>query len=340
MEPFVGNEEFNVLVTLNCGQLPPSSRRQMQMEPTKRSGHKGPVYALCALSGNQFLSGSGDGLVVQWDVVNAGSGQVLVNVGQAIFSLYCDQASELLFIGTEGGKLHVIDLVTRKEQHCFTVHQKGIFRIVKLSKGSVISAGGDGSLSLWTIDAEDRSVKFHRQIPVIEAKLRDLAISADQKQLAVACGDGTIRIFVTDTFNEIHTLDGHLGDPAQPGTQGTSSVSFHPTKPALMSGGKDGYIRSWKLGEHINQISAIPAHKGAIYAIAPGGTTSLTATCSRDKTIKTWDLATFDLEARIDRVRGGHSHSVNALLWLQDRLISASDDRTVMIWDPADLVKY
>lgn len=54
-----------------------------------------------------------------------------------------------------------------------------------------------------------------------------------------------------------------------------------------------------------------------------------------DKSIKIWEAATFRLLKVIDRARhAGHGTSVNKLLWLEyhDRLISASDDRTVSIW--------
>jgi WD40 repeat protein len=58
------------------------------------------------------------------------------------------------------------------------------------------------------------------------------------------------------------------------------------------------------------------------------------ATASRDKTIKLWDFSSGRLLKVLDTVRyGGHVNSVNRLLWVDNVLLSASDDRTVSIWE-------
>jgi WD40 repeat protein len=294
-------------------------------------GHRGPVYALCPADEGHFISGSGDGSVVRWSLGGNTDGHMIVNVGQAVFSLHLDASSGLLFIGTEGGGMHLVDLAERRELHLYQVHQRGLFRIIRLNDGRFLVAGGDGTISIWHL-LPDRSLALQRQIPVIEEKLRDLAASPDGGSVAVACGDGSLRIFDTAHFNELHTLEAHVAPGADPGTIGTGSVCFHPAKPVLISGGKDGFLRFWKAGGTIDPLHAIPAHKGGIYAIAFDAHGRRCATVSRDKTAKVWDAASFDPLLRLDRSAGGHSHSVNALLWHAEGLITASDDRSIRRW--------
>jgi WD40 repeat protein len=55
-----------------------------------------------------------------------------------------------------------------------------------------------------------------------------------------------------------------------------------------------------------------------------------------DKSIKVWDTAQLKLLKVIDRARHtGHGTSVNKLLWMpfHNYLASASDDRSISIWD-------
>ena len=306
---------------------------QVKIEPLILSGHKGPVYTLCKAPGsNAFYSGSGDGSLVRWQIGSI-DGEVVARAEEAVFASLVF-ADALLFIGTEAGAVHVIDLQSGREIHHFTVHRKGIFRFLDIGLGRVACAAGDGSLSIWKVQqGTDRwHVELFRQIPLIEEKLRDLEISADRERLVIAGGDGHLRILETGQFNELVNIEAHTGAISPRVANGASSVIFHPSKPVLISGGKDGHLRSWRTDRKLELLHEIPAHKGAIYQIAFVPTGALCATCSRDGTIKLWDAQTFDPLIRLDRAMHGHTHSVNSILWMDRFLVSASDDRSIRCW--------
>lgn len=306
------------------------------LPPLPFTGHRGPVYALSsATRPGHFISGSGDGLVVEWVIDRPDSGRMLVDVGQAAFSLLVVQAANILLIGTESGDLHVIDLHEGREVQLLRVHQQGLYRMAQLPDGRCICAGGDGSLSIWQL--HQRRLSLLRQIPLSEDKLRDLSPSADGRELAVACGDGTIRVLDTILFNELHTLRAPEADvlPRAPGGEGPvgfTAVCHHPSKPVLLSGGKDGHLRTWLCAEEYRHLIAFPAHKAAIYAIRMDMRSGLFATASRDKSAKVWRAADLAPVHRLDRAAGGHSHSVNDVLWQDGLLITASDDRRILGW--------
>ncbi len=295
------------------------------MKPQVRArftGHKGPVYALVeGPRPGTFLSGSGDGHVVLWDLQRPDHGELLVNVGQPVFSLCMGAHAGRLYIGTDSGSLHVIDLHDRKEIQLLQHQAKGLYAIQLLGEGRVGCAGGDGTLAVYLAGP---MLTLQRTIPLCDGKLRGLATNATKTLLAVACGDGTVRVLDTVDLNEHQTLAAHEG--------GALCACFHPTKPALLTGGKDGHLRLWNAGEGYRELMALPAHKAAIYRIAFNADGSLCATASRDKTAKLWDAGTFAPLARLDRAAGGHAHSVNTVHWVNGNLITAGDDRTILAW--------
>lgn len=294
------------------------------------SGHRGPVYALLTgTAPGTFLSGSGDGTVVLWDLAAPDLGRLRLSVDQAVFALGTSP-SGLLVVGTESGDLHVADLEQGREVQLLRLHRNGIYRTCLLPDQRVACAAGDGTLSVWK--AAHGKLELLRHIPLCEDKLRDLALSPDGRQLAVACADDRIRILDTELFNELHTLQPVRDDrTAEESALGFTAVAYHPRKPVLVSGGKDGHLRTWWCTRDHTPLLVLPAHKAAIYTLQFSGDGRL-ATASRDKTAKVWDARDLAPLQRLDRSSGGHTHSVNACLWLGDTLLTASDDRRILAW--------
>ncbi|MBL8002901.1 MAG: hypothetical protein JNL05_13180 [Flavobacteriales bacterium] len=287
------------------------------------TGHTGAVYALAeGPRPGTFLSAGGDGHVVEWDLARPDTGQALVNVGLPVYSLLYAGTDRQLLIGDANGNLHRVDLALRAEVQVLQVLQRGLYAQTLLPGGRLVCAAGDGRLACF---AHSPSLAVERQIPLCDAKLRGLAVNAEGTLLAVAAGDGTVRVLETTHLNELHTLQAHEG--------GALCAAFHPTKPVLVTGGKDGHLRIWSTTEAFRPVLAIPAHKAAIYQLAFGPGGALLATAGRDKHAKLWDAATLAPVARLDRPAGGHQHSVNALHWLGEVLLTAGDDRTIVAWN-------
>lgn len=237
----------------------------------------------------------------------------------AVFSIFRPDLGRAM-IGRQDGVLHVLDLERRSEEQRITAHRGAVHAIAGLDDRRLATAGADGVLAIL----ERATMELQRSIPIADEKLRAIAVAPGGSHLALACGDGTVRVLEAVDLNEIHTFHGHEG--------GATAVAWHPWRPVLCSGGKDGHLRCWSM-QSGTQVLGVPIHRSTVYAIVFNGDGSLMASCSRDRTVKVWDARTFEPVQRLDRSSGGHSHSVNALLWSGGTLLSAGDDRTIVAWD-------
>lgn len=289
-------------------------------QPILYTGHRGGVYTVLKETRSTFLSGGSDGTVVRWHTGSNAEGSAVAQLPRPIFSLA--RQGDRIVAGLDDGSLHVLDMAARTEARNLSLHSKGVFACAWSGDGArLLSIGGEGSLAIWRWP----SMELVRQIPLSEAKLRAAAISTNGHWLAASANDGRVHVLDTADFNELITLDAHAG--------GAYGLAFHPIKPVLLTGGRDGKLCAWKMDGQWKRVLEVPAHQGSIYGVAFSPDGGRLATASRDKTIKIWDAASLDPLHKLDRTTGGHTHSVNALVWMDDgSLVSAGDDKRVLQW--------
>lgn len=289
-------------------------------KPTVIHRCQGPIYALIAATDRLWL-GTGSGMVLEWSPTDPERIRLVAQVPAPVFALGL-AGERSLAVGAASGELFFLSLDERSADQRLVAHANGIHAIVLLPDGRLATGGSDGALGVWT--ARSGRWALERRIPLSEGKLRGLSVSPDGARLAVACGDGPVRLVETALFNETATYGGHEG--------GAYAVAFHPAKPVLMSGGKDGHLRGWSAREDGRAVVALPAHRSTIYGLAFDGRGAELATASRDKTVKLWDAMRLDPLERLEARTGGHTHSVNALAWLGADLFTAGDDGRLIRW--------
>ncbi|MEZ4800217.1 MAG: WD40 repeat domain-containing protein [Flavobacteriales bacterium] len=295
------------------------------METLKvNTNHNGAVYAFQpGLEPGHFFSSAGDRFVAQWKSEDLEQMPFAIQLDHPAFAMHVIPERSLLIVGTSAGNIHVFDLVEKKEKRNLAVHTQSIYAFTYLKKDNwLIAACADGTISIWHVP----DWQLIRRIPLGEFKIRALDISSDGYHVAVGCGDGSIKILETMFFNEIYTLKMH--------EDSVTSVKFHPTKPVLLSGGKDGHLRVWNMKEDYNHVLSMPAHYAAIYTIAFSPEADYFVSTSRDKSFKLWNAETLEFIEKKEVSGQSHTHSVNCALWLDTtRFITGGDDRKIVLYE-------
>ena len=148
------------------------------------------------------------------------------------------------------------------------------------------------------------------------------AYSPDEKRIATASYDGTVRLWDAASGEQVGVLVGH--------ENWVTRVAYSPDGTRLLTASDDGTARLWDADSGV-AIATLRGHEKAVRhaAFSPDGESI--ATASWDGTVGLWDA---DGGERIAVLRG-HEDRVNHVTYSPDgRLIaSVSADTTLRLWD-------
>ena len=291
-------------------------------------GHGGAIFTLEPAShAHLFYSGSSDNLVVEWNLLDQQQNKVIARLPAKAMALKYVPDKNILLVGQSAGGIHVIDLNTSEEIKLLQLHRLSVYAIQYLpEKECFWAVAGDGTLSVWSIN----DFSLITALKLCDKKIRSIDFNIVLKEAAIGCGDGSIRIFDFETFEEKKIIKAHVDDFS------VNTVCYHPNGKYLLSGSRDAYLNVWDIENDYALLHHIPAHNYAIYSIVFSPCKKFFATGSRDKTIKIWDAANFELLLRVDKAQHeGHTHSVNKILWIDfnNYLVSTGDDKAIMVWE-------
>lgn len=286
-------------------------------------GHRDSVYALTGSSdSNNFFSAGGDGLVAGWDLNHPDQGNLLAKVPNAVYALHYLADKNILAVGHNRDGIHLIDVESKKEIASIKLTTNSIFDIQSFYEHLIV-ASGDGSVIL--VDRSNLSVS--KKIKPSSKSARTLAINKQKDELAIGFSDNFIRVYSLPDLSLKKEWLAH--------TNSVFALQYTLENDFLVSVSRDARIKKWTVSKSYQLENEVPAHHYAINGIAFSPDGKHFITCSMDKTIKLWDTETMKLLKVLDKARhGGHSTSVNKVLWLSDnRLVSGSDDRNISIWN-------
>jgi len=288
------------------------------------SGHRDCVYALQqGGESNLFFSGAGDGQVVLWDLRKPEPGQVIARLPNSIYALHYLKESDLLVVGHNYEGVHLLDWRAKKEIGSLQITSSSIFDACSFGRYLFVSSG------YGTVTVVDlKSCTIRNKVGLSDKSARVLAVNPVLGELAVGYSDHAIRILDLEDLKIKYEVFGHKNS--------VFTLVYSPDFKTLLSGSRDAHLKAWDPLHGYRQAGEVVAHLYAINHIAYSPDAKHFVTCSLDKSIKVWKADDLSLLKVIDKSRhAGHGTSVNKLLWtpFDHVLLSASDDRTISVWD-------
>ncbi|HRW98604.1 MAG TPA: WD40 repeat domain-containing protein [Cyclobacteriaceae bacterium] len=288
------------------------------------TGHSGSIYALARGSKpNMFFSGGADGQVAMWNLETPEEGKLIARLPNSVYALHHLNDQNQLLIGQNFEGIHLVDYVSKKEVSSLRLTSASIFDLLVVGN-KIFVATGTGEVVVVDLEAfrEVMRFKFSQQ------SARSIAFNAYKNELAIGYSDNFVRIVDLKDLNLKQEFHAH--------TNSVFCVNYSPDGHFLLTGSRDAHLKVWDVEEQYRLERDIVAHMYTINHLEFSPDGKHFVTCSMDKSIKVWDGADFRLLKVIDKARhAGHGTSVNKLAWtsFNNQLVSASDDRTISIWN-------
>jgi WD40 repeat protein/serine/threonine protein kinase len=300
-------------------------------------GHTSYVYDIAfSPDGTRAASAAWDGGVRLWDLTTCLQTGLLPHgsrdeLGQVAVGVCFRPDGKQVASASADGQLRVWDTASGRLLRTLRYPAKDYRQYPRVAfhpDGTMLAAGGsDGVIRLWSAEGDEpvATLAGHEGTP------GDVAFRPDGAQLA-SCGlDKTVRLWDVATRKAGAVLRGH--------TDIVHRVAYSADGRLLASASEDRTVRLWDAAT--GEALAVLPHGSIVYGVAfnPGGT-RLAAGCA-DNTIRLWDVGVARRaggkkapDAEVAELRG-HDAYVHAVDWSPDgtRLISASGDGTVRVWD-------
>ncbi|OMJ87262.1 hypothetical protein SteCoe_11029 [Stentor coeruleus] len=197
----------------------------------------------------------------------------------------------------------------------FSIHKNPI-RALSISSNILAVGSADKSISIWSISEK----KLIANLTGHQDWVLSIGFIKDNKYLASGSGDGILKYWDLENYQEILSFKAHSGNVACLAT----SQNY------VFTGSSDKTVKFWiPLNEKEQFVFA--GHSEFVYCLVVSDDEKYLYTGSRDYTIKVWHILYRELEYTLE----GHDHWVYCLSLTANGkfLVSGSEDKTVRVWN-------
>ncbi|XP_014226039.1 WD repeat-containing protein 3 [Trichogramma pretiosum] len=258
-------------------------------------GHRSEVRAVCFSSDNlAFATVSGESIKV-WSRTTQKC--ICTIEGEYSLCVIFVPGDRHLIVGTKSGKLQIVDIAAAEIAIEFDAHDsKEVWSVALLpSLKGVVSGGADATVKFWDFELADPDKESESRAKVLTLKPHKLLkldqtvmcvrVSPNNKYVAVALLDSTVKIFWHDTLKFYHSLYGH--------NLPVLSMDISSDSTLIVTGSADRNIKIWGM-DFADCHKSLFAHDDTVTGVAFVPKTHYFFTCGKDGKVKEWDADNFE----------------------------------------------
>lgn len=325
------------------------------------AGHEGRINALALDPFGRFVVTAGsDGTVRAWDLASARALHVLP-APEGACAVALSPCTRWLLVGCGDGSVRVFDVLSGQPIGAMLGHTRWVSAVAFTPDNKrALSASHDGTVRVWSlrtgrctavmeghsgrinaltlssdgkiaVTADDEGTACvwdvktgacRRVLKGHNAWVSDVALCPQNERLVTTSADGTAIAWAVDTGEVIRVLEGHSGP--------VTAASLTRRGRFAVTASEDGSVRVW---DFTATSSHTPKwHEGRIRAMAACDG-MVVATAGDDCVARLWDSALGEYRGLVK----GHAVPIRWAQFSEDgsRLVTASPDRRVCVWDAA-----
>eukprot|EP00038_Savillea_parva_P029164 m.69241 g.69241 ORF g.69241 m.69241 type:complete len:912 (+) comp8569_c0_seq2:139-2874(+) len=297
-------------------------------------GHRTPLRAVAMCENDALLLTTSNKGGKVWDIRTRKCIRTL-GAGYGICCMFVP-GSRHAVVGTRTGDLQLFELASgRMIEEIEGAHDGAIWSVdMQPDKHGFATGGADRSVNIWEFElvpdeANDGLSKRLSCAHLKTLKMTDdvlcVKYSPDQRFLAIALLDSTVKVFFSDTLKFFLSLYGHKLP--------VLSMDISQDSTLIATGSGDKNLKLWGL-DFGDCHKSFLAHQDVVTGVKFLGSSHYVATVSKDKTVKLWDGDRFEYILTLS----GHQAEVSGLAASRNGglLATVSHDRSVRLWERSD----
>ncbi|KIY46629.1 WD-repeat-containing protein [Fistulina hepatica ATCC 64428] len=315
---------------------PPEASRQYSVD---LPGHRTDVRSLALSRDDQILASASNGSLKIWNMRTTACIRTM-ECGYAICSTFLP-GDRHVAVGTKSGEILIYDIASSSLIETIQAHSATLWSLhVRNDEKELVSGSADKDVKMWSIDfktpeGQDTNVPAYndnRQVTLVHTrtlKMTDEVLSVryspNEKLLAVALLDSTVKVFYQDSLKFFLSLYGHKLP--------VLSMDISDDSKLIITCSADKNIKIWGLDfgdchkslfAHEESVMQVAFEKGSHYFWSVG----------KDKMLKYWDGDKFENIQKLD----GHHGEIWALALSHQGnfVVTGSHDQSIRVWEKLD----
>ncbi|KAJ3723082.1 WD40-repeat-containing domain protein [Lentinula raphanica] len=326
----------------NCIEVyavPPPSKSKDLLEASRMysvdlPGHRNDVRTLCLSSDDQLLASASNDSLKIWNMKTTACIRTM-DCNQAICSTFLPGDRHIV-VATKTGELLIYDVASSSLIETVKAHTGTIWSLHVRADGlALVTGSADKDVKFWEMEhkaAAEDSTQSGRLLSLVHLrtlKMTDDVLSVryspDNKYLAVALLDSTVKVFYQDTLKFYLSLYGHklpvLG------------MDISSDSKLIVTCSADKNVKIWGL-DFGDCHKSIFAHEESVMQALFEKDSHYFWTVGKDKMLKYWDGDKFE---QIQRLEGHHGEVwALALSHYGKFVVTGSHDKSIRVWEKLD----